>query len=557
MWVVARSLFVVLLAASPAGTSAPLPQAPISEAASAEALAHYARGRMAEEAGNDEEALGEYYRVLTLDPGATAAALKVSEISARLGQPARSLEFAEKALRMDSTEARAQWLRGSALFNLDRGSEALSSLEAAVRADSSRIEYWRTLARVAERLDRLDIVANACRGALEIDDSDGDVWFQLAAAEARLGRFGAADTALDQASALLPDRPGSLFLRGWIREAAGRPDEAVALYRRHLAMHPTDLDTRRRLVRLLHQTGHTEDAWHEAHRVTEALPGDLEAIEAEAELAYAAGQPAAGAALIARLRRPADPEPEGAARAAGVLARNGKKVEAVEVAADWARHHPADYRGAILEAQIRLQTGDGDGAVGAGRRAVGMAPDSLAPRAALARIEQDLKRWGDAAQVWQEAHERFPQRSGVVLDMAFCREQNGEYEVAVTAVRDLLVREPDNPEALNFLGYVFADHNRNLDEARRLIEKALAQEPDNGAFLDSMGWVSYRQGRLTDARRNLERAVELSGDPVVHEHLGDVYKDLNLLDLARAQYQMSLGRDSLNTRVQSKLRAIR
>jgi tetratricopeptide (TPR) repeat protein len=149
-----------------------------------------------------------------------------------------------------------------------------------------------------------------------------------------------------------------------------------------------------------------------------------------------------------------------------------------------------------------------------------------------------------------------PVRAG--LQLAFCREGQGDLDGAVRAVREVLAREPDNSSALNTLGYLFADHDRNLAEAEALVGRALAQEPDNGAYLDSRGWVYYRLGRLAEARRDLERAVELTdGDPVVSEHLGDVYKDLDLIDLAREQYARSLRQDQGNARVRAKLSELR
>ena len=56
----------------------------------------------------------------------------------------------------------------------------------------------------------------------------------------------------------------------------------------------------------------------------------------------------------------------------------------------------------------------------------------------------------------------------------------------------------------------------------------------------------------------LERAVEMTaGDPTVHEHLGDVYAQLQLVELARKQYQACLAADSPNSRVRGKLEALR
>mgnify|MGYP003693733901 CR=1 FL=1 len=145
-----------------------------------------------------------------------------------------------------------------------------------------------------------------------------------------------------------------------------------------------------------------------------------------------------------------------------------------------------------------------------------------------------------------------------MLALAYCREQTGDLAGAQEAARDVLKRSPENASALNFLGYLMADHHQNLGEAMQLIQRAVDQEPDNGAYIDSLGWIYYRLGRLADARVQLERAVHLTnGDPVVHEHLGDVYKDLRLFDLARQEYQRSLDQDGSNGRVRSKLAEIR
>ena len=191
------------------------------------------------------------------------------------------------------------------------------------------------------------------------------------------------------------------------------------------------------------------------------------------------------------------------------------------------------------------------------RRAIGAVPDSLGPRVMLGRLFQGEKRYAEAETVWAEAMTRFPRVTGLGLDLAYCREQLDNLDGAESAARDVLKREPDNPTALNFLGYLLADHNRRLDEAEGLIRRAVEQEPDNGAFLDSFGWVYYRLGRLQEARLKLERAALLSGDSVVHEHLGDVYKDLKLLKLAREQYTRAVERDSTNTRARTKLAEIR
>jgi tetratricopeptide (TPR) repeat protein len=520
----------------------------------AAALDCYLSGLLLEERGVEVEALEEYLKALRLDPGRPGIELRVSEVAARLGESQRSLEYAGRVLEHEPGNARASWLQGSALFSLGRPWESLRALQAAVAADSQQADYWRTLARVAELLDQVELVATGWRRAVELDDGDGEAWFQLAAVEVRRGHFEVADSLLAEAVALNPVRPGALFLAGWIQDGLGHPAEAMGLYRQHLEIHPGDQATRRRLVNLLVAAGRYAEAYKEVGIVRRAELDDLDAIGVEADLALRLGHVSRANELLDQLIGSVPADPARVAQATGILVQRGRGGEAVALAEDWARSHAADYRGPILVAQVRAGTGDTAGAEVAARRAVEMVPDSLTPRFVLGGLLQAHGRFAAAESVWADlAHRgRAPARAG--LQLAYCRERLGDVDGAVSAVRDVLAREPDNSSALNTLGYLFADHGRDLAEAEELVRRALAQEPDNGAYLDSMGWVYYRLGRLAEARRDLERAVELTnGDPVVSEHLGDVYKDLNLIDLAREQYTRSLGQDQGNARVRAKL----
>jgi tetratricopeptide (TPR) repeat protein len=146
----------------------------------------------------------------------------------------------------------------------------------------------------------------------------------------------------------------------------------------------------------------------------------------------------------------------------------------------------------------------------------------------------------------------------IVLDMGQCRELAGDVAGAETAARQAYQMAPDAPPVQNFLGYLLADHQRDLTEAKGLLDKAIAREPDNGAYVDSYGWLLYRLHRLPEARQYLERALAITGgDATIHEHLGDVLRDLKDTDKAKQQYKLSLAKDATNKRVKDKLDQMR
>jgi tetratricopeptide (TPR) repeat protein len=104
----------------------------------------------------------------------------------------------------------------------------------------------------------------------------------------------------------------------------------------------------------------------------------------------------------------------------------------------------------------------------------------------------------------------------------------------------LLEREPDHAEALNFVAYAWAEQGERLDEALQMARRA-RQLKNEGHVIDTLGWVYYKLGRLEEARRELETAARLlADDPVINEHLGDVYRSLGLSARARALYQRVL-----------------
>ena len=127
---------------------------------------------------------------------------------------------------------------------------------------------------------------------------------------------------------------------------------------------------------------------------------------------------------------------------------------------------------------------------------------------------------------------------------AVALEREDRFTEAVRDFRRVLEIDPDNAEALNYLGYTWVDRGENLREAFDMIEKAVELEPDSGAITDSLGWAHYKLGNYTEARRYLEKAAELSpSSATIIDHLGDVYWKLGRYREAGYQWERALDLD--------------
>jgi tetratricopeptide (TPR) repeat protein len=133
-------------------------------------------------------------------------------------------------------------------------------------------------------------------------------------------------------------------------------------------------------------------------------------------------------------------------------------------------------------------------------------------------------------------------------------ERTGNFDEAQKYFQKSLELSPDFAEALNYLGYMWADRGVKLDDARQMIEKAVKLEPKSAAYLDSLGWVLYRLNKPQEALSEEEKAIELSPEPdaTLYDHLGDIYAALKLPDKAREAWRKSLAIEP-NEQIQKKL----
>ncbi len=172
----------------------------------------------------------------------------------------------------------------------------------------------------------------------------------------------------------------------------------------------------------------------------------------------------------------------------------------------------------------------------------------------LSSLYEENKEMGGAENILREGINILPKSVDLHYAVGVIYEKTNRFPESLKAMAYVLSIDPENAEALNFIGYSYADRGINLDEAEKMIVKALKIKPDSGYMIDSLGWVYFKQNKLDSALANLKKAMALlPDDPNVIEHLGDVYAKMGKLKEAREMYNRAFKIDPKNSSLQKKI----
>ena len=126
------------------------------------------------------------------------------------------------------------------------------------------------------------------------------------------------------------------------------------------------------------------------------------------------------------------------------------------------------------------------------------------------------------------------------IDDALQHHRAGRLPEAEAAYREVLGADPDNIDALHFLGVIAYQLGRH-DQAEALISRALLQNASNASAHNNLGNALQAQGKLEQALTSYRRALALEPNYVdALVNLGATYRAQGDLDQAVASYQKAL-----------------
>ncbi|HEY4639597.1 MAG TPA: tetratricopeptide repeat protein [Candidatus Udaeobacter sp.] len=539
------------VASKPASDLALRPQG----AHKADALARFVQGMAFEENGEMESALEAYRKVLNVDPGQSELASRVAGLLIQQDDFPQAIDVLKDAIKANPNNAEPyQQLAFIYTRYLKKTDQAIDYANRAIALNPGDVEGYQRLVEIELAAGQERRALEALDRALKVQTNDPNFWIRLGKlyvavlfksdSQPKPDELKKTNEIFKKAAENSGDDPGILKEVADYYAASQQLKEAIPLYLRVLELQPDDANAQEKLATGFVLTNQRDKAVEMLEQIIKEHPEKYQPYDL---LAQVLDEQARSLQRANRLEE--------------------AKAKFAKVAANYEQsllinpNHAGTY---VRLAELLLGTlKDPERAVKLLDEARRRFPGAAEIVYYLAIAQREAKQSQQAVATFEEAlHEAQLEEDAEFVNAKFyfnygaAAEQAGLYDKAADLLRKSIALDPDNSaESSNYLGYMWADHNMNLDEAETMIRRALQSEPNNASYLDSLGWVEFRKGQFDRALDNLLQAAKTAQreDPVVFEHIGDTYLKLNRIREALEAWQKALSLDPKNKNLADKI----
>jgi tetratricopeptide (TPR) repeat protein len=472
---------------------------------------------------NSDEAQIWAERALALDAGEIDALRILARVYTIRQEREKAAEVYRRMIEVDPENREAYLHLGGNLMESGKTEEARKVFESLLTVDPSMHIAHHFIGRIHLERNELEKARDSFEKAVALQSGFTAAWNLLGSVKEMLRDFAGAAEAYGKVLDRDPHNLGVLRRLGAIELDLGREDAALKHFQGIVAREPKDLAARLSLGLIYSRKGDYARGLQEMRAARELASDKLSVDLSIADLLEEMGEVEQTRALLEGLLKENPGETEVVVRMAGFL------------------HARKEHQGAV-----DLLSG-----------LLGSEADQPHLRTQISLIYRQMKRYDEAKSFMESSLAKFPEAPSLLFELAVVEDQRKDFPATEAALRRTIAAKADHASALNYLGYLFAERGVNLEESVDLVKRALAIDPENGYFLDSLGWAYYKQGRLTEAKRELEKAIGRSPkDPVILDHLGDVHRDLGDFPLAVKRWRQSLEIDAGQVELQRKIEGI-
>jgi len=525
-----------------------------------DAYEHASRAFLLEEQERWQEAADELQRALAFDGDSPELRARLAEVLLHLdrvddaaAEVRRSLKIgiSTSGLLAESHVCRAKADKACVVAALQRATNEVDFMAEDDDAENVYLEL------AEAQLEILDI--GAAQATLEtlcqaLPTSDNG-HMRLMAIDWAKGEMKKAEAQLQSALSVEPNQVEALAALAWMNAAGGKNDKARQAFREALDRSEGSLDIAAAFARFLVGI----DSGKEAEQVADdlAVPDsslDAESLDGRIELERSARRLDRALTLVARGREMDLPDTKKTRLSfaqASLLKEQDKGDAAVAVLMKVGKDWPLFLEARLRVAELLRDSGKAAEAMrvieDAAKQAAGSAKADgkaveLDAGIALALAEERLGKAAAAVARLEGLQARYPGEGRTILALAAAEDRRGNWQRALALAETVMAKSPGSVEALNFWGFVAADHDHDLDLASKRLQVANALAPGAGGLLDSLGWVHFHTHDLGKADLFLEQAAHLEPvDPEIQWHLGQLYAERKEFERAAAAFGRSLG----------------
>ncbi|HPC85017.1 MAG TPA: tetratricopeptide repeat protein [Smithellaceae bacterium] len=531
---------------------------PAPETYSKEAAYHYSLAVLSRLDGRPAESIDHMKRALAFAPGSPYLNTELVSLYVENGDVDQALALGEALLPTQPGNIELRSIMGGLYFNLREYDKAIRQYRTVTEMDPANTVAYLYLATIYSQEKKYDEAEQAYRKLLALDPDHIIGMFYYAKTLSQMDRAADAERLYQK---IISQRPA--FEAAWtglaaLYESRNRYDEAIGVYRRYLEIHPARIGIRVKIAELQMKANRAEAAEKDLREVLKINPDSREVLIALGLLYYDMRRydEAADRFLLLLEKTPGDDKLR--YLLASVLEQKGDRPKALVEYQKISPKFELYANAQIQAAKLMKMEGDSTGAVGVIRRAIGQRKDQAVLYLYLSSLYEENKDMAAAERTVREGIGLFPRDTDLHYLLGVLLEKTGRFEESIQSMKQVLVIDPGNADALNFIGYSYADRGIHLDEAEQMIAQALKIKPDNGYILDSMGWVHFKKNNHESALTYLKKALEfLPEDPSIMEHLGDVYFEAGRREEALEWYRKAMKKDPDNRRLKNKMELLK
>ncbi len=505
----------------------------------------------------DFELAYRYQMQTALLAGDAAAAERASLIAEAMKREQLALDAVTRWVEFAPNDLSARQLAARLFLDAGRDDEAFGELQAIVAISDATGEdgYLAAVTGLAKAKRRPEAIALLRRlGAAHGDDRRAG--YALALLAMMWKDYAVAESEIRGVLAREPDWGRAYFLLSRIKVSQGDVQGGIKVLRDAIRRLPDDRDLNAALARVLVEAGDYEAAYQQFLRARRLDPEDTDVVYSLGVLAMQLGKTGQAKDYFQQLEKQGVRSNDVAYYLGRIAEIEGRLDDAVH----W--YHKVDDGGFLLEAQLlaaRVMAKQGQ--VEAARSDLQSLRIRMPEKEVqLFLLEAGILRdYGDEQQVFElyrKALQAHPDDPELLYARGLYAAQVGRMALMERDLRKVISMDPANADALNALGYTFADQTQRFKEALSLISRALRLKPDSPAILDSMGWLQYRMGNYEQSLVFLRRAYSMDKDGEIAAHLGEVLWMSGDYEGARQVWREALETDPENAYVRRSMKRL-